>query len=227
MPEGEDPDTLVRKGGAAALQPILDDGIDLLERKIQLLERKGWFEGVEHQREALDRLLPTIRAAADPITRDLYLKTVAERTGVSREVLREQAAARAAAPAAPPDAPTPSRGWPVAAVEAPQGGLGGRGRASSPLGTVERPLMDPQGSHRSTCRSGSRLQSCASCTRRCCAVPKTSNRQYSWSSFRPWRRKPLARVDGYEAKYGSPDLDRAFVDACRSLEARPLRKKLG
>ena len=23
-----------------------------------------------------------------------------------------------------------------------------------------------------------------------------------------------------------PDLDRAFVDACRSLEARPLRKKL-
>ncbi|HEX6669733.1 MAG TPA: DNA primase, partial [Gemmatimonadales bacterium] len=114
MPEGEDPDSLVRRGGAAALQPILDDGIDLLERKIQLLERKGWFEGVEHQREALDRLLPTIRAAADPITRDLYLKTVAERTGVSREVLREQAAARAAAPAAPPpDAPTPGRGRPV------------------------------------------------------------------------------------------------------------------
>ena len=81
-------------------QPILEDGIDLLERKIQLLERKGWFEGVEHQREALDRLLPTIRAAADPITRDLYLKTVSERTGVSREVLREQAAGQSR-PAAP------------------------------------------------------------------------------------------------------------------------------
>ena len=81
MPEGEDPDTLVRKGGAAALQPILDDGIDLLERKIQLLERKGWFEEMEHQREALDRLLPTARAAADPITRDLYLA----RLGAHRE----------------------------------------------------------------------------------------------------------------------------------------------
>ena len=87
------------------------------------LERKGWFEGVEHQREALDRLLPTIRAAADPITRDLYLKTVSERTGVSREVLREQAATRAAAPPAPPDAPTPSRGRPVGA------GRGAAGRA--------------------------------------------------------------------------------------------------
>jgi hypothetical protein len=31
----------VRKGGAAALQPILDDGLDLLERKIQLLELRG------------------------------------------------------------------------------------------------------------------------------------------------------------------------------------------
>ena len=33
---------------------------------------RGWFEDVEHRREALDRLLPTIRAATDPITRDLY-----------------------------------------------------------------------------------------------------------------------------------------------------------
>ena len=113
MPEGEDPDTLVRKGGAEALRPIIEDGMDVLERKIQLLERKGWFEGVEHQREALDRLLPTLRAVADPITRDLYLKTVSERTGVTREVLREQAAARPSAPAmAPPPSESP-RGRPV------------------------------------------------------------------------------------------------------------------
>ncbi len=94
MPAGEDPDTLVRRGGAAALEPILGDAIDLLERKVQLLEQKGWFEGVDHQREALDRLLPTLRAAADPITRDLYVKEVSERTGVTREVLLQQVTAR-------------------------------------------------------------------------------------------------------------------------------------
>ncbi len=90
LPPGEDPDTLVRKGGVAALDAILRDAIDLLERKIQMLERKGYFEGVEHRRDALDRLLPTIRAAADPITRELYLSLVAERAGVSKEVLERE-----------------------------------------------------------------------------------------------------------------------------------------
>ncbi|HEX5633481.1 MAG TPA: DNA primase, partial [Gemmatimonadales bacterium] len=108
MAAGEDPDTLVQKGGAAALEPVLRDAVDVLERKIQLLERRGWFEGVEHRRDALDRLLPTIRAASDPITRELYLAVVAERTGVSREVLEREARV---APASPPEpaGPVPRR----------------------------------------------------------------------------------------------------------------------
>ncbi len=87
MPPGEDPDTLVQAGGAAALDPIIHDAVDLLERKIQLLERRGWFENLEHRRDALDRLLPTVRAAADPITRELYLSRVSERAGVEKRVL--------------------------------------------------------------------------------------------------------------------------------------------
>ncbi len=90
LPPGEDPDTLVRKGGMEALDAVLRDAIDVLERKIQLLERKGFFEGVEHRRDALDRLLPTLRAAADPITRELYLSLVSERAGVSKEVLERE-----------------------------------------------------------------------------------------------------------------------------------------
>jgi DNA primase len=92
LPPGEDPDTLVKKGGTAALDAVVGDAIDLLERKIQMLERKGYFEGVEHRREALDRLLPTIRAAADPITRELYLSLTAERAGVSKDVLEQELA---------------------------------------------------------------------------------------------------------------------------------------
>jgi DNA primase len=90
MPAGEDPDTIVRSGGAAALRPILDDAQDFLDRKIQLLAARGWFEDTEHRRRALDRLLPTLRAAADPITRELYLTRVAERSGVSRAVLEQE-----------------------------------------------------------------------------------------------------------------------------------------
>lgn len=90
LPPGEDPDTLVKNGGVAALDQVLRDAIDLFERKIQLLDRKGWFQGLEHRREALDRLLPTIRAATDPITRELYLSLAAERAGVSKEVLEQE-----------------------------------------------------------------------------------------------------------------------------------------
>jgi DNA primase len=90
LPPGDDPDTLVQKGGVEALEVVLGDAIDLFERKIQLLEQRGWFEGFDHQRDAVDRLLPTIRAAADPITRELYLSLAAKHSGVSKEVLERE-----------------------------------------------------------------------------------------------------------------------------------------
>lgn len=225
MPEGEDPDTLVRKGGAAALQPILDDGIDLLERKIQLLERKGWFEGVEHQREALDRLLPTIRAAADPITRDLYLKTVAERTGVSREVLRDQAAARAAAPAAPPpESPLPGRGRPVRTA---------RRRRHADLG-AERDLLrvlmkEPGWLARAATEvppewfETAALREVYEALRR---SPENAGSGIFLEQLSPEARRAWAWLNGLEAKYGSPEPDATYVAAIRALEVRPLRRQL-
>ena len=90
LPEGEDPDTIVQRQGIAALEQALKDSVDVLERKIQILERKGFFGTLPGRRRALDRLLPTIRAAADPITRDLYIGRVAEVTGVRRDVLERE-----------------------------------------------------------------------------------------------------------------------------------------
>jgi DNA primase len=109
MPEGEDPDTLVRKGGAAALAPILKDAVDVLDRKIQILERSGRFEDLERRREALDKLLDTARAATDPIARDLYLARIAEKTGVTRAVLEQELNDRPEprAPAPPSASPSP------------------------------------------------------------------------------------------------------------------------
>lgn len=101
MPPGEDPDTLVQTQGLPALHAILKDAVDVLERKIQILDRKGWFADIEHRREALDRLLPTIRATKDPIQRELYLSRVSERTGVSKTVLEQEAAAIPAVEARP------------------------------------------------------------------------------------------------------------------------------
>ena len=57
----------------AALEAQLAASIDVFERKIQLLERGGWFADLRKKRQALDRLLPTLRATSDPLTRDMYL----------------------------------------------------------------------------------------------------------------------------------------------------------
>jgi DNA primase len=90
LPPGEDPDSVVRKGGREALAPYLDGAVDLIERKFQILEERGYFEDVDGVRRALDGLLPTLRAAKDPTLRDIYVDRVAKRTGVRRETLEQE-----------------------------------------------------------------------------------------------------------------------------------------
>ena len=92
LPEGEDPDTLVQRHGGAALEQMVKDAVDVFERKIQILERRGFFGSLPGRRRALDRLLPTIRAAADPITRELYLTRAAEVANVRKDVLEREIA---------------------------------------------------------------------------------------------------------------------------------------
>src|SRR5690606_12189767 len=92
LPPGEDPDSLVRKGGAAALRPYLDEAIDVLERKLQMLEERHYFDDIDGARRALDRLLPTIRATVDPALRDIYIGRVAQRIGVTPRRSRKSCA---------------------------------------------------------------------------------------------------------------------------------------
>lgn len=90
LPPGEDPDTLVRSKGRETLSELLDDAVDVLDRKLQILEARDYFSSIEHTRSAVDRLLPTLRAAKDPALRDIYVDRVADRTGVRRETLEAE-----------------------------------------------------------------------------------------------------------------------------------------
>jgi DNA primase len=92
MPEGEDPDSLVRSQGADALRRHLDDAIDVMDRKLQLLERKGLFTSIAGTRRAIDALMPTVRAAKDEVLRGVYLKRISDRTGVPLDTLTREAA---------------------------------------------------------------------------------------------------------------------------------------
>lgn len=99
LPPGEDPDTLVRGEGPGALARYVEQAVDILDRKLQILEERDWFASIDRRRDAVDKLLPTLRATADPALRDIYIDQVAERTGVRRgtleaELSREEETAR-------------------------------------------------------------------------------------------------------------------------------------
>ena len=90
LPDGEDPDTFVARYGRDALEKLLSSALDVFDRKVQMLERGGWFADVQRKRRALDSLLPTIRATRDSITRDLYLARASVAAGVARDVLARE-----------------------------------------------------------------------------------------------------------------------------------------
>lgn len=117
FPPGEDPDTVVQSQGAEGLKGFLRGAVDLLDRELQLLDDRGYFDSIDRTRRAVDKLLPTLRAVADPALRDLYVAKVAERTGVRRTTLEEEVA--------PSSEPRAGRGF------AASGG-GGRTRARTP-----------------------------------------------------------------------------------------------
>lgn len=90
LPDGEDPDTFVARQGAAGFERAAAASVDVFDRRIQILERGGWFGDLRRKREALDKLLPTIRLTADPLLRDLYLSRTCEVSGVSRELVARE-----------------------------------------------------------------------------------------------------------------------------------------
>ncbi len=105
LPAGEDPDTFVRTHGKEGMETQLASAIDVFDRKIQILDRAGWFGELQKKRRALDRLLPTIRATSDEIMKDLYINRASEVTGVAREILLRELGTRAAVSRSPIEPP--------------------------------------------------------------------------------------------------------------------------
>ncbi len=87
LPDGEDPDSVARAGGAAAVKEFVGQAVDVLDRKVAILQQRDYFSSIEKRRAALDRLLPTLRAVRDPALRDMYLGKVSELTGVAPKTL--------------------------------------------------------------------------------------------------------------------------------------------
>lgn len=98
LPGGEDPDSVARREGREALMGYVADAVDVLDRKLQILTGRDRLSSIDGIRDAVDRLLPTLRATTDPALRDIYISRVAAETGVRRETLEEEIARTPALP---------------------------------------------------------------------------------------------------------------------------------
>jgi DNA primase (bacterial type) len=77
LPEGEDPDSFVLKHGGIEFRERLANAVSFIDFKAKQLHRSGAFVTVEGKRNAIRSLAQTIAKIGDEITRNMYIKEVA------------------------------------------------------------------------------------------------------------------------------------------------------
>jgi DNA primase len=126
LPEGEDPDSFVRKNGGDAFRSHLDAAVSFLDFKASTFRDQGLLETPEGKTRAVRSIVETIAKVKDEIKRNFYVKTVAEKYGVYESVLfrelenilgRERSRATFQRHAPAPPAPA-GGGLPLSAVRA-------------------------------------------------------------------------------------------------------------
>ena len=93
LPEGADPDSLVLMGGAQAFQDCLDQARPALDVFIE----EQFFpqeQSIESQVKAAELVMQRIRRLPNELQRDLYVKRLAELTGLDRELLVDKSVPR-------------------------------------------------------------------------------------------------------------------------------------
>jgi len=115
LPEGEDPDSLIRKEGATGFEARLKDAMPLSEFFFADLAKDIDLRGLEGKARLAERAKPLLAQIPDGAFRDLMQQSLATRTGTQRVGAASAAPALTAAPRPGADKP-PQRSLVRAAV---------------------------------------------------------------------------------------------------------------
>lgn len=88
LPEGLDPDDVVKKYGMEGYQRCLDSAMPLVDFKLNILEHGRDLSRTEEKRDYIREALKVIREEPSESVREDLLKTVRDKTGVTFESLR-------------------------------------------------------------------------------------------------------------------------------------------
>ena len=87
LPEGEDPDSFVRKQGGEAFRKNLALAASFLEFKAEVFRNSGLLATPEGKTKAVRSIVETLARMKDELKRTIYLKTVAEKYDLYESVL--------------------------------------------------------------------------------------------------------------------------------------------
>jgi DNA primase len=87
LPQGDDPDSYVRKAGGEEFQKLLQRAVSFIEFKARTFQREGKFDTPEGQAEAVRSIVQTIARMPDELKQNFYIKQVAERYEIYESVL--------------------------------------------------------------------------------------------------------------------------------------------
>jgi DNA primase len=87
LPEGDDPDSFVKKNGGEAFEQLLSDAVSFLDFKARMFQLQGALETPEGQAEAVRAVVETLAKMKDELKRSFYIKKLAERYGLYESIL--------------------------------------------------------------------------------------------------------------------------------------------
>jgi DNA primase len=87
LPEGEDPDTFVRKFGAKEFRKSVSESISFIEFKAQRFYQQGAFSSPERKAEAVRSIVQSIAKMKDELKRNFYVKEVAGKYDIYESVI--------------------------------------------------------------------------------------------------------------------------------------------
>ncbi len=87
LPQGEDPDSYVKKYGSEKFRRLVDKAISFVEFTARAFQREGKLDTPEGQTGAVRSIIETIAKIQDPLKRQFYVKDIAERYKLYESVL--------------------------------------------------------------------------------------------------------------------------------------------
>jgi len=87
LPQGDDPDSFVKKHGGEAFRKLLDDAASFLDFKAKSFQSEGLLNTPEGQARAVRSIVETIAKMKDELKRTFYIKSVSEKYRIYESVL--------------------------------------------------------------------------------------------------------------------------------------------